>query len=451
MTCRFIRHALLSSVLCFVLGPGLALAQTDLSVGNVQVPASGTIEVPIILTPATDATAFQVDLTHPAGFVAGTPILGPGAADHEAHVEVIDGTTVRLLVFSRTNALLGAGVSALVPFTVPPATPDGDFDLMPTLPEVVGPGAVVHGGVSLGDGTIEVIPCFLGDLHPDGAGDAQLDLGDYVQALAQVRGGGVASVRYTDCGGLAPGSLFCSGSVVENWCPQAGADGSFDIDDALALRRVVAGVRRISCEPCNGTGVAPAPVPIAGDVTGDDLLNIADVVELLRISVGLVVPTADQELVGDIAPADLVADVTEVEGDDAIDIADVVMGLRGSVGLITLDWSEQRLIVSMPGVAPFAAFSARVSGLPDGVGIPTVEDLPAGCVDASGESGFDGYGDTWAVTCVSSGPDITGVSGTVATFVYRGPQQVDPASITFAFEMIDATFVPTGTLVLTTP
>jgi hypothetical protein len=77
-----------------------------------------------------------------------------------------------------------------------------------------------------------------------------------------------------------------------------------------------------------------------GDVTGPNgpngVVDVGDVVRLLRVSVGLDTLSADGLARGDIAPGAPVAGTWQANSDCRIDVGDVVIALRASVGLVTL-------------------------------------------------------------------------------------------------------------------
>lgn len=68
-----------------------------------------------------------------------------------------------------------------------------------------------------------------------------------------------------------------------------------------------------------------------GDVTGDAVVDIKDALRLLKIAIGLITPSAEEVVRGDVAP--LVNGVPRPDG--VIDISDALLTLRRSIGLVT--------------------------------------------------------------------------------------------------------------------
>ena len=66
------------------------------------------------------------------------------------------------------------------------------------------------------------------------------------------------------------------------------------------------------------------------------MVNIADVVLLLRVSVGLDVLDEDTAARADIAPGQDVAGLWQSNADCVVNISDVILALRVSVGLVVL-------------------------------------------------------------------------------------------------------------------
>lgn len=93
-------------------------------------------------------------------------------------------------------------------------------------------------------------------------------------------------------------------------------------------------------------GSASAKVPPCGDVVPADasvlVVDIGDVVKALRIAVGLEMPTPEQRVAGDVAPTEPVDEstipptVTPLP-DSVVDVADVVLLLRVATGLVAID------------------------------------------------------------------------------------------------------------------
>jgi hypothetical protein len=71
-----------------------------------------------------------------------------------------------------------------------------------------------------------------------------------------------------------------------------------------------------------------SPLVRSGDLNGDSAVNVQDATIALRIAVGLTAPTAEQILLGDVAPASA--------PNGKIDVSDATLILRAAVGLVSL-------------------------------------------------------------------------------------------------------------------
>lgn len=72
---------------------------------------------------------------------------------------------------------------------------------------------------------------------------------------------------------------------------------------------------------------------VLGDVTGDSRVAVDDAVRVLRVAVGLALPTKNDLRLGDVAPRRGVGN--RIIGDGALTVADVLAILRRAVGLIS--------------------------------------------------------------------------------------------------------------------
>ncbi|MEM7247514.1 MAG: choice-of-anchor V domain-containing protein [Acidobacteriota bacterium] len=171
---------------------------------------------------------------------------------------------------------------------------------------------------------------FLTDpLLEDTDGDGQHDDVDNCPAL------GNADQADDDGDGTGEACDTCPGLADAD---QANRDGD-ELGDACDNCRVFANADQADADM---DGVGDACAVDWGDVAPpvDGIVNINDVVYLLRVAVGLIVPTAEELNRGDVAPNEVddggaVPLLTPVP-DGAIRIDDVVTALRASVGLADL-------------------------------------------------------------------------------------------------------------------
>ena len=130
-------------------------AQSVLSVGAGAGKPGYATTVAVSLTSSPVATALQVDLVFDAAVLtAGAPLAGSALADHVLASSVPQPGTLRLVVYSPTNALLSAGEVAEVPFTVaaaaapalepldPWSVEAGDIAAVSILPQTLNAGSV---------------------------------------------------------------------------------------------------------------------------------------------------------------------------------------------------------------------------------------------------------------------------------------------------------------------
>jgi len=73
------------------------------------------------------------------------------------------------------------------------------------------------------------------------------------------------------------------------------------------------------------------PVPKSGDLIGDGQINIADALKALRLAVGLIAPTYDDLMAGDVAP---LGNDGKPSPDMTIDLRDALLILKKVVGLV---------------------------------------------------------------------------------------------------------------------
>jgi|GEM_PF-1552273 len=110
---------------------------------------------------------------------------------------------------------------------------------------------------------------------------------------------------------------------------------------------------------CGALSAAPSNAvtrAVLGDVTGDSRVAVDDAVRVLRVAVGLALPTRNDLRLGDVAPRKGVGN--RIIGDGALTVADVLAILRRAVGLIsdedfganlTLVFVEPDTVVLGPG------------------------------------------------------------------------------------------------------
>jgi hypothetical protein len=110
---------------------------------------------------------------------------------------------------------------------------------------------------------------------------------------------------------------------------------------------------------CGALSAAPSNAvtrAVLGDVTGDSRVAVDDAVRVLRVAVGLALPTRTDLRLGDVAPRKGVGN--RIIGDGALTVADVLAILRRAVGLIsdedfganlTLVFVEPDTVVLGPG------------------------------------------------------------------------------------------------------
>ncbi|MEM7247068.1 MAG: S8 family serine peptidase [Acidobacteriota bacterium] len=275
------------------------------------------------------------------------------------------------------------------------------------------------------NGVTDCVQCVYGDVHPS-FGDSQVGLADLVVHQRAVTGVEPAAGRVLACGDLAPGRDCAVGTT---WC--ALGDTVLDAADAAVLRQVSAGALTSTCAPCPaGSEVASLlrlPADVAPPGAPDGLVNIADVVQLLRYSVGLEIPGDEENLLGDVAPSGEEGDGTRiVVGDDVLDIADVVECLRLSVGLVETAWPLRSLSLGTDSAVTSLALQVTLDGLPTWA-IPEL-DASADCGEAGG---LDAVDESWILTCVTDGAGVTG-PGELVLLGYRAPEEVTPESALIA-------------------
>jgi hypothetical protein len=286
---------------------------------------------------------------------------------------------------------------------------------------------IARGGAALSGANADCLP---GDLYPHD-GDGRVDLRDLV--LAQRRIAGTAPVSETDlpCGDLHPGAIACDANVAPlTWCP--GGDGRFDSRDAEAIRRLALGITRAACSTCESARGVPDELRLGGDIAPrgepDGLLAVGDVLLALRWAVASTEEPNERELVRvDVSPSRRSGDADIILGDGVVDVNDVVRLLRAAVGLTRLEWPERELRLQVGAAAgPVVAVSVRVGNWPPWAR-STGFSVEGPCRD-QGEVSFDAAGDAWGLTCTL---DPLRLASPVESIVlrYRGAERFDPAGL----------------------
>jgi hypothetical protein len=423
--------------------PATLRAAPDLLLGSGLGTPGSTVLLPLGHVADPEVVAFQVDVVHD-GAVLAVNAVNPGPAlagsDHEVAWNLLAPGRLRIVVLSRTNAQLPGGAVATLSLQVAETAPLGPQALSVEAAELVSSLAAVVPPTVLAGGEVSVVACLAGDVHPAGVGDSALTLADLVQSLRDLRAGTASGGRYATCAELAGGSVSCAAAAPESWCP-AGDGGSFSLDDALVLRRLATRTARLSCAACDSLP-EPGAAPVPGDLAlPQGVVDVSDVLRILRVAVGLDAVSPADLLAADVAPADPVVEgVRTVRGDGTVDVQDVLIVLRAAVGLERVDWQLRTLVLSLTEPASFVAFSATVTGLPSSAAAATLQD--ADCSDAEA-SGADSSVGTWSLTCVSDPTLRSDVSGAIASFGYRAPMAVDPGSLSLSSELVDASLSST--------
>lgn len=221
------------------LGPGAtaAHAQADLSLSDEATMAAATAESALVLASSPGATAVQVDVLFDAALLAaGTPIGGGGLADHLIASSEPSAGLLRLVIYSPTNAVLGVGQVAQVPFTAAAAATPAITPLDPSAVEVATPAATNVLPVGLTPGSVHIFS-LQADLGLQlGAGAILVANGDplsYTLAASNPGPDAVTSVDVTD---PAPAELTgVSWSCVASGGATCTAFGTNDLVDTIDL------------------------------------------------------------------------------------------------------------------------------------------------------------------------------------------------------------------------
>jgi hypothetical protein len=280
--------------------------------------------------------------------------------------------------------------------------------------------------------------CTPGDIWPPDHGDGRVNIFDAFLAFQWALQRRVPSESGLECGDVYPGLAPCHFRWPHGlrWCPTG--DDRFTLNDVLVILRVALHRWEFGCEPCghDESSVALGAARIPGDVApagGDDTVDIGDVVRLLRMSVGLETPTADDLIRGDVAPSRVEGGLRTCDGDDVISVADVVMALRAAVALDQLQWPQRELIVRVATLGDPHSAGVTLTEIPAWVhavagGVPGCLPDDAQVVDMD-DGGF-------SAACLAE--HSVGADGIVASFTYRAAEAIDPATLTLSGEVAGA-------------
>lgn len=429
------RSAAPTLLLCLVvalLDPASGQALPALSVGAASGLPGTTVDVPIEFVNDSDIVALQFDvLFDPAEATAGVPAIGPDVlTGHDIDSNLVAPGQLRIIIYSTNSDVLASGVVAVIPFT-PAVTVVAPVPLAPANVQYVQAFAVIVPGSSAGGEIGLGPPCVPGDIFPDGVGDELANLLDIVNARRKLLTNAPRNARDLSCGNQFPGDIVCQeGSGIKHWC--ARPDAFFSLGDFIVLRRIVLQVYAVTCAGCAPRGGAPEPY-VPGDVAPrgatNGMVDVADVVTALRVSVGLDAATPEEIAKADVAPSLRQAALTLARGDGSIDVADVVLMLRAAVGLEQLAWPERRLAVRLDSATQHVAFSAAVTGWP-----AWAEPLGAASPQcAPDDVELEVAGSRWGAICVAD-PVVSVGPADILTITFRGPR-VDAASLALELQL----------------
>lgn len=297
---------------------------------------------------------------------------------------------------------------------------------------------------------VEPVACVPGDIAPTGTGNGTFTLTDYVTGRRKLLLIEPSHPRDAQCADFHPGAVTCvPAGGAQSWCVTG--DGAFALGDLLIMRRLLLQVVGLSCAACRSTGAAPTWPLQLGDVAPrlgrDGRVDVADVVQGLRWSVGLDEASTDDVLIGDVAPAVADGEWLLVGGNGRVDIADVVLTLRAAVGLAALRWPEHELEVRFePPLQDAVAFLVRVQGWP--AWTAPVDFEPHACEPDQVE--LEATMQNWGVVAVTD-PEVMGDVGVAGVVRYRAPAPVDLARLTAAGEAVSSDLADLPLSVTLTP
>ena len=266
-----------------------------------------------------------------------------------------------------------------------------------------------------------------GDTAPNG-GDELVTLSDVVFVHGVVAGDETADEGQVKCADVSPGAPTCaSPRSARTWCPEP--DGVLDGGDVDVLFRLASDVA-VGCSACVEE---PEKRRLPGDVTGEGILDVADVVQALRFSLVLDVPESEQLLRTDVAPGVHDGTVVVVTGDGAVTIGDIVLMLRGAVGLSDIRWPERAVGIVAADSVSGRAWSVVAKAWPAWA-------VPARLVSSSclpDDTRFAETGDGWHAACLALPADVD-QDEDLGVLVYRAPEAVTIDGVTTAAVVLDS-------------
>ncbi|MEM7247894.1 MAG: BACON domain-containing carbohydrate-binding protein [Acidobacteriota bacterium] len=283
-----------------------------------------------------------------------------------------------------------------------------------------------------------------GDVHPSPTGDGRRDLADLVELRRHLTAGTELDTLSRSRVDLHPSRRHCERlpMAADGW--ESDGDGQVTADDLTVMTELVLGSRVPVVGDCESLPVVePTERDLPGDLApagGDGRVDIADVVETLRVAVGFA--TLDEADMARVDVSPLTEDLSII-GDGQVNIADVVELLRVAVGMQEVRWPERTIDVTLEwSEAPFVAALVRVDGAPAWAELSAFE--LAGCPGDTAEDADIADADgTWSRLCVSDPTELTAESA-FGTIRYRSREAIDPATLSVEVEMVDRLLLPVG-------
>ena len=269
-----------------------------------------------------------------------------------------------------------------------------------------------------------------GDIAPNG-GDEAVGLADVVFVRDVVRGDATADEGQVKCADVSPGSRTCNAPrSARAWCAEP--DGLLDLGDVGVLFDLASGTGL----GCNACVEAPDDRRLPGDITGDGIVDVADVIQALRFSLVLDVPEPEQLLRSDVVPGEHAEEVVVVTGDGAVTIGDIVLLLRAAVGLSDVRWPERAVGVLAGDYMSGRAWSVITKEWPAWA-VPS-RYIAIAC--SPDDAMFAETGDGWHAACLAIPEDVEQGSD-LGVVVYRAPEAVTIDGVTTAAIVLDSSLV----------